>query len=159
MTLIADTTILSNFSFVHRPNLLRAGGLEDMVTAVQVMEEYQEGVEKHLVPSCDWHWLPLLTLDTPEEVRLCDQIHQRLGVGESACLSLAMYRGCMVLTDDSDARRWAHRAEIPVSGTIGILVQLVQWKAITLEVANGLLTDMREHGYYAPVVRLDQLIS
>ena len=42
MTLIADTTILSNFSSVQRPDLLRADCLEDMVTAAQVMEEYQE---------------------------------------------------------------------------------------------------------------------
>ena len=86
MTLIADTTILSNFSFVQRPDLLRADCLEDIVTTTQVMDEYQEGVEKRLVPQCDWHWLSILTLDTPEEVRLFDQLQQRLGAGESACL-------------------------------------------------------------------------
>ncbi len=159
MTLIADTTILSNFSFARRPDLLRASCLENIMTATQVMAEYQDGVAKHLVPQYDWHWLSVLTLDTPEEIRLFDQLHLRLGAGESACLSLAMYRGFMVLTDDLDARRWAHRTEIPVSGTIGLLVQLVQGKAITLEEANGLLTVMREHGYYAPVTSLDELIS
>lgn len=159
MTLIADTTILSNFSLVHRPDLLRADGLEEIVTALRVMEEYQTGVAKHLVPLCDWHWLPILTLDTQAEIKLFAQLHQHLGAGESACLSLATYRGFMVLTDDSDARRWAHRTEIPVSGTIGLLVQLVQGKVIALEEANGLLTAMREHGYYSPVTRLDQLIS
>ncbi|ETX02454.1 MAG: hypothetical protein ETSY1_03530 [Candidatus Entotheonella factor] len=159
MTLIVDTTILSNFSFARRPDLLRADSLERIVTTTQVMDEYQDGVEKHLVPLSDWHWLSILTLDTPEEIRLFNQLHQRLGAGESSCLSLAMYREFMVLTDDSDARRWAHRSEIPVSGTIGLLVQLVQGKAITLKEANGLLTVMREHGYYAPIASLDELIS
>jgi predicted nucleic acid-binding protein len=69
-----------------------------------------------------------------------------------------MHRDFMVLTDDADARRWAHRAEIPVSGTIGLLVQLVQGKVVTLAEANSLLTDMRENGYYSPVTRLDELI-
>ena len=147
MTLIADTTILSNFSLAQRSDLLRADCLEDIVTATQVIEEYQDGVEKHLVPQCDWHWLSILTLDTPEEIRLFEQLHLRLGAGESACRSLAMYRDVMVLTDDSDARRWAHRTEIPVSGTVGLLVQLIQGNVITLEEANQLLTTMRDHGY------------
>ena len=69
-----------------------------------------------------------------------------------------MHRDFMVLTDDADARCWAHRAEIPVSGTIGLLVQLVQGKVVTLAEANSLLTDMRENGYYSPVTRLDELI-
>jgi hypothetical protein len=72
MTLIADTMVLSNFSYAQHPDLLRADCLEDIATARQVIEEYQKGVEKHLVPPCNWHWLPIYTLDTPEEIRLFD---------------------------------------------------------------------------------------
>jgi predicted nucleic acid-binding protein len=159
MTLIADTTVLSNFTHVQRPELLRAECLEDIVTAAQVMEEIQRGVERHVLPLCDWQWLPVYTLNTPEEIRLFEQLNQRLGAGESACLALAMHRGFMVLTDDIDARRWGHHAEIPISGTIGLLVQLVQGRILTVEEANSLLQAMREHGYYAPITRLEELLS
>jgi hypothetical protein len=54
MTLIADTTILSNFSLVQRPELLRIGCAEDVVTAVQVMEEIRRGVTTGILPPCDW---------------------------------------------------------------------------------------------------------
>lgn len=158
MTLIANTTVLSNFSHVQRPALLRATCLETIVTAAQVMAEIQRGVERHVLPSCDWQWLPVYTLDTPAERRLYTQLHQRLGAGESACLALAMHRGFMVLTDDIDARRWGHHAEIPVSGTIGLLVQLVQGDVLTVDEANALVHAMREHGYYAPIARLEDLL-
>jgi predicted nucleic acid-binding protein len=159
MTLIANTTILSNFSHVQRPDLLRAECLEEIVTVMQVMDEIQRGVERHVVPPCDWSWIHIHTLDTPAEVRLFEQLHRRFGAGESACLALAIHRGFMFLTDDSDVRRWSHRAEVPVSGTIGLLVQLVQGEALTVAEANELLTAMRQHAYYAPMARIEELLS
>jgi predicted nucleic acid-binding protein len=157
MTLIADTTVLSNFALVQRLELLSMAGSE-VITAVQVMEEIRRGVERGILSPCDWQWLPICTLDTPEEVQLFEHISQRLGQGEAACLALAVQRGYTFLTDDGDARRWSHRAEIPVSGTIGILVRLVQSGTLTRDEGNALLTEMRQKGFYAPVDRLDGLL-
>jgi predicted nucleic acid-binding protein len=70
-------------------------------------------------------------------------------------LAWAMRRRFKFLSDDTDARRWGNRAGIPVSGTIGILVRLVQSDTLTLDEGNALLTEMRQKGYYAPVERLD----
>ena len=158
MTLITNTTVLSNFALVQRPELIRIGRPEDVVTVAQVMEEIRRGVDKQILPPCDWDWLPVYMLDTPEEVRLFEQIHRRLGQGEAACLVLAMSRGFKFLSDDTDARRWGNRAGIPVSGTIGILVQLVQSGTLTLDEGNALLTEMRQKGYYAPIERLNGLL-
>jgi len=157
MTLIADTTVLSNFALVQRPELLSMAGSE-VITAAQVMEEIRRGVERGLLPLWDWQWLSICTLDTPEEVQLFEHISRRLGQGEAACLALAIQRGYTFLTDDGDARRWSHRAEIPVSGTIGILVRLVQRGTLTIDEGNALLTEMRQKGFYAPVDRLDGLL-
>lgn len=157
MTLIADTTVLSNFALVQRPELLSMAGSE-VITAAQVMEEIRRGVERGILPLCDWQWLPICTLDTSEEVQLFEHISRRLGQGEAACLALAIQRGYTFLTDDGDARRWSHRAEIPVSGTIGILVRLVQRGTLTIDEGNALLTEMRQKGFYAPVDRLDGLL-
>jgi len=93
MTLIANTTVLSNFALVQRPELIRIGCPEDVVTAAQVMEEIRLGVDRQVLPSCDWDWLPVRTLNTPVEVRVFEQVHRRLGQGEAACLALAMSRG------------------------------------------------------------------
>jgi predicted nucleic acid-binding protein len=158
MTLIANTTILSNFALVQRPELIRIGCPEDVVTAAQVMEEIRRGVARQLLPACDWNWLPVRTLDTPEGVQLFEQVHRRLGQGEAACLALAMSRGFKFLSDDTDARRWGNRAGIPVSEMIGILVRLVQSAILTLAEGNALLTEMRQQGYYAPVEQLNDLL-
>jgi len=158
MTLIADTTVLSNFALAQRPELLRMACPEGVLIAAQVMEEIRRGVERGILPPCDWQWLPICTLDTPEEVQLFEHIQRRLGQGEAACLALAVQRGFTFLTDDGDARRWSHRAEIPVSGTMGILVQLVQNGILTIDEGNALLTEMRQKGFYSPVDRLDGLL-
>ena len=158
MTLIADTTVLSNFALVQRPELLRMAGPEDVLTAAQGMEEIRRGVERGILPPCDWQWLPICTLDTPEEVQLFEHISRRLGQGEAACLALAVHRVFTFLTDDGDTRRWSHRAEVPVSGTIGILVRLVQSGTLTIDEGNALLTEMRQKGFYSPVDRLDGLL-
>jgi predicted nucleic acid-binding protein len=150
MTLIAKTTVWSNFALVQRPELIRIGCPEDVITAAQVMEEIRRGMDRQVLPPCDWDWLPVYTLDTPDEVRVFEQIHRRLGQGEAACLALALSRGFKFLSDDTDARRWGNRAGIPVSETIGILVRLVQSGTLTLEEGNALLTEMRQNGYYAP---------
>lgn len=131
MTWILDTSVLSNFALVQRPDLLHMTGSEELVTTVQVMEEIQQGIERGVLPPYDWHWLRVCTVDTPEEVLLFEQLHRRLGKGEAACLALAMGRGLKFLIDDTDARGRAQRAGIPVSGTIGILVVLVRSGALT----------------------------
>jgi predicted nucleic acid-binding protein len=48
MTLIADTTVLSNFALVQRPELLSMAGSE-VITAAQVMEEIRRGVERGIL--------------------------------------------------------------------------------------------------------------
>ena len=54
MTLIANTTVLSNFALIQHPELIRIGCPEEVVTAAQVMEEMRRGVAKQILPPCDW---------------------------------------------------------------------------------------------------------
>ena len=158
MTWIVNTSVLSNFALVQRPDLLSIPGPEGLITVAQGMEEIQQGVQRGVLPPCDWQRLQVCTLDTPEEVRLFDQIHRRLRIGEAACLALAVHRGLKFLTDDTDARRWAQRAGIPVSGTIGILVALVRSGTLTLDEGNSMLREMIAKAYYSPVERLEGLL-
>ncbi len=96
--LIADTTVLSNFALVEREDLLRKVLGEDLVSVAEVMEELRQGETKGLVPQRNWGWLRVLRVETSQERSLFESFRQRLGAGEAACLSLAITRGCKILT-------------------------------------------------------------
>jgi predicted nucleic acid-binding protein len=68
-----------------------------------------------------------------------------------------MSRSLRILTDDLDARRYAQRTGISVSGTIGVLVYAVGKKIITRQEADYLLSAMIAKGFYSPIKKLDEL--
>ena len=80
-----------------------------------------------------------------------------VNAGESACLAMALNRRCRLVTDDRDAREYARRLQIPLSGTLGILIRLVEIEHLTIEQADGLLSRMLEAGYRSPVLSLREL--
>ena len=45
MTVLLDNTVLSNFSIVRRPELVRAAFVEQVGTTAQVLREMQDGVD------------------------------------------------------------------------------------------------------------------
>ena len=81
---VLDTTILSNFAFVRRPDLLLLALGEDAATTSIALSELRSGETLGLVPRCDWRWLRLVTL-TEEEQDLAASYDTRLDAGESAC--------------------------------------------------------------------------
>lgn len=71
---------------------------------------------------------------------------------------IAISRDLKVLTDDKDARTLAQRREVPVSGTIGVMVEAVRERLLSFEEANTMLSVMIEKGYFSPFETLDGLI-
>jgi predicted nucleic acid-binding protein len=57
------------------------------------------------------------------------------------------------------ARRLAQAEGVPVSGTIGVLLHLIEQQYLTLSAADGLLVQMRQAGYRAPVSTLQRLLD
>jgi predicted nucleic acid-binding protein len=86
------------------------------------------------------------------------QFLRALNEGEAACLAIALARGCRVLTDDRDARELARQLRIPISGTLGVLIRLVDMKHFRLDEADALLSQMIAAGYRSPVVSLRDLL-
>jgi predicted nucleic acid-binding protein len=82
----------------------------------------------------------------------------RLNAGEAACLAMALNRNCRILTDDRDAREFARHLKIPLSGTLGVLVRLVDIGFINLDDADALLSQMMVVGYRSPVPSLRDLV-
>jgi predicted nucleic acid-binding protein len=152
---IADTTVLNNFAQVRHPRLLRVV-LPDLAAPTDVLAELSRGEKLGAVPRSDWSWLQILELTEAERQDARD-ISRILDPGEAACIAVARSRDLTLLTDDLRARRLARSFGIRVSGTVGILSALVSQGEISLEQADALLADMREHGYRSPVESLKDL--
>jgi predicted nucleic acid-binding protein len=82
----------------------------------------------------------------------------KLNAGESACLAMALIRKCRILTDDRDARVFARHLKIPLSGTLGVLVHLVDVGSLDVDDADVLLSQMMSAGYRSPVASLRKLL-
>ena len=156
MISLLDNTVMSNFAVVRRPSLLRTAFGEKLATPQQAFDELQAGVEARTLPVLDWTWLPVWTMGSSEMARY-RQLFRSLNAGEAACLTMAVERGCRVLTDDRDARKLARHLQVPLSGTLGVLARLVDTDHLVIGEADRLLRGMIEAGYRSPVTSLRDL--
>jgi predicted nucleic acid-binding protein len=154
MTLsLLDATVLSNFAHVQRPELVRAALGEQAATTPTVLAELRQGEALGLVPRVNWRWLPVLALTAAEQA-LAGQYQEILDAGEVECLAVAVTRQGRFFSDYLAARRLAQAKQVPLSGTIGLLLALIRSRKLTIAVADGLLAVMKEQGYRAPVASL-----
>jgi len=77
---------------------------------------------------------------------------------DTTVLTLAISRGLTFVTDDLAARRLARERNVPVTGTLGILIGSVRDGVLSLLEANAMLADMIRQRYRAPVDRLDEFV-
>ena len=155
---VVDNTVLSNFALIGHEEILKAIFGDSLFTSVAVIKELVNGETRGILPKRDWGWIKVLQLESEAERRSFDLLRQRLGEGESSCLSLAISHNLKILTDDLDTRRYAQSRGIPVSGTIGILVVAVRKGVISLEEGNNYLSGMIGKGYYSSYATLNELV-
>jgi predicted nucleic acid-binding protein len=153
---ILDNTVLTNFALVGRADLVAHLWPTKACTTPPILDEYRSGVASGLVPADFWADLTIITL-TKEETALAASFSTRLGSGERSCLAAAVCRQGLLATDDLDARRIAQQQNVPLTGTIGILILCVRRSYLSHEEADGLLGEMIAFGYYSPFDSLDQL--
>jgi predicted nucleic acid-binding protein len=120
------------------------------------MAELQAGVRLGRIPDVDWSCLNIVSL-TESEQELSQGLMPPLDDGEATCLALARSRGYAFLTDDRVARREARRWGIPLSGTIGALMSLIDEGCISLEEADQALQEMIAVGNYTPIRSMTEL--
>jgi predicted nucleic acid-binding protein len=168
LTLI-DTSVLSNFAAIGKLALLQKQW-STLYIAQAVYEEIQDGIkEGHLFLAelagqiTLLHgdgWLQVVELKETEELSLYRKLPTPLHAGEAESLVIAKQRGWRFLTDDRNARRFAARIGVKISGTLGILAQLVRQDVLQLEEANELLAQMKVQArYYTAVTDLAILIK
>jgi predicted nucleic acid-binding protein len=150
---LLDTTILSNFAHVQRPELVQLVLGDEAATTPAVLAELRQGEAFGFVPRAAWDWLPALILTEEEQALVADYLAV-LEAGEAECLAAAVTRQARFFSDDLAARRLAQARGLHVSGTIGLLLALIHRDALTLVEADRLLAIMKQQGYRAPVVSL-----
>lgn len=156
MIALLDNTVISNFSFIRRSDLVQIALGGAVATVQAAFTEYIRGVQLNRLPLCNWDWLPLLDLTAPE-VALAVKLASDLGSGEASCIACAALRHLRVYTDDRDARRVALELHVPVSGTIGILMLLVEGNNLSESEADRYLLQMIACGYRSPLRSLAEL--
>jgi uncharacterized protein len=152
---LSDTTVLSNFAHIERPDLLRAL-FSPLLVPPSVLEELKKGEKRALIPKCSWDWLDVV-VPTASEKALAGELRRNLGAGEADGLAVAKSRNLLILTDDLDARQRAKTFGLDLSGTLGCLRDLVKRSILDIPAADLLLARMRERGYRTPVRSLRDL--
>lgn len=154
-TLVLNTAVLSNFLQAYSAEWLQQLRVP-VVACKAVVQEVERGMQLEKTPSTSLDWLTHVDLQ-PEEVAHAETLRLRLGVGEAESIAVAHARGWGFATDDRVARRVAMQLGVPITGTVGILVELVRDGKVSVAEANAALSVMIQRGYRSPVERLEDV--
>ena len=168
MAVITNTTLISNFVSVGQLDLLHK--LWKMLDFPdQVYDEIQvgldqgyvfySGIDRVIFPFASTGWLHLTALNSADEFRLFGQLRTTLHSGEAACLAIAYHRQWTFLSDDKAARRASAELHVPVSGTLGVLLSLVQNGDLAVSKADAILQQMMLAGYRSPITSLNEILG
>ncbi len=156
--ILFDNTVLSNFALIGEISLLRDYSKGKGAVSDYVLAEFERGVKEEIFINTSFDWLEVLTLVDAKEKFFFEIFSKRLGEGESSCLAIAINRGYDLLSDDIAVRKIAMREGVRLSGSIGVLLELVRINRISLVKGNAMLGGFIKHGYFSPVDKLDELI-
>jgi predicted nucleic acid-binding protein len=156
-----DATVVSNFASTSSVDFL-VHLLEAPIVVPAVRDEIERGVEhghEYLTSAVEAFDNGLAVSDVPPEIERVS-LHERLDPGEREALRGAVERDGTIATDDLAARRLATEMDVPVTGSIGLLVLGIKREHIDCETADGWLEVWRdERGYYAPVESVTGLLD
>lgn len=168
MSVISNTTVISNFASIGQLDVLRQlfGSLAistEVYHEIEVgLEEgyrFYEGTDQVVSPFSSDGWIQLTSMTDDQELRYFHEMPAHLHHGESSSLAIARHRKWLLLTDDRHARQEAMQQGIRVSGSIGCLVLAVDQGLCSLSQANIWLDEMIKQGYHSPVTDLTSLIK
>jgi predicted nucleic acid-binding protein len=151
---VLDATVLSNYAYIERVNLLEK--LPDVCTTPGVRDEIEEGTQTYpylqaaLDSMAGKRGVSIANL-TEKEEDVAEGYLRSLDPGESEALAVATQRDGTLVTDDAKARSVAREDGVTVTGSIGILVAGVEAGKIDERDADGWLKQwIDETGYRAP---------
>jgi predicted nucleic acid-binding protein len=137
---LVDANILFNLAFVNRLSLLGALPDLDFHVPEEVLAEIVSERERTLVEeSLRQGHLGETTFSEVAELALFVELRRRLGMGEAACLAVAVHRGALIASDEKRAfRREAETRLGPgrILNTPGLLVLSIRSGLLTIEEAD-----------------------
>jgi len=89
---LLDTTVLSNFAHVRRPDLPPAVLGSSLAVTPGILSELRAGEQSGRAPSCDWGWLTVLA-PTAAELAAAVDLARQFDPGEAERLAVALQRG------------------------------------------------------------------
>jgi predicted nucleic acid-binding protein len=158
-----DATVLSNFA--SSGTVARLVTILDRPVAVPaVREELAEGHEQSygfLSNALDHLGEDIVLIEIADREGSTEtDLRDHLDEGEAKSLLGAIEHDGTLATDDLAARRIASDFDVPVTGSVGVLVSGIRRGAIDIDTANEWLTEWREkRGYYAPVERVEDILE
>jgi uncharacterized protein len=168
MSIISNTTVLSNFAAINQLSLLQQLHSRLFVPTA-VYDEIRRGLDEgytfsqsiltQIYPFYDHGWIHLTSVTSDNELRYLGQLPPKIHAGEAECLAIAQGRGWLLLTDDRAARKLARAGHIALSGTLGCLVLMVEQAICPSAEANHHLSEMIHQGYRSPVTDLTTLLA
>jgi predicted nucleic acid-binding protein len=159
-----DTVTLSNFALAGRVDLLISRYGQKALVTREVLDEIIDGIVagyaalseiESAVASGELGLTEPLVLSERDTYRKLLRI---LAPGEASCISCAMNRGGVVVTDDKTARDCCTERGITFTGTIGILIACYRDGELTSAEADVIVQAMIDAGYHSPVHRISDLI-
>lgn len=167
MSVISNTTVLSNFAAIDQLSLLREL-YPRLYLPTAVYDEIRRGQDEGYIfygslidqvyPIHDDGWLHLTHVAGETELRHLGSLPRKIHAGEAECLAIARERGWLLLTDDRAARKIAEAWQIALSGTLGSLVLMAEQDLCPLRQANLYLSQMIQQGYRSFVTDITVLM-
>lgn len=149
---VLDATVLSNVAYLDEvPKLQR---LSRPVAVPAVRAEIEAGLEGYSflanAATALSDTIPVVNVDA-EASTLRDELVDRLDRGEAESLAVAEIHDGLLVTDDGTARVVAHERGVRLTGTIGVLIELVDVGEINEATADAWLKRLvGETDYRAP---------
>jgi predicted nucleic acid-binding protein len=128
MSVIAHTTVISNFASINQLDLLRRlfGALhistevyEEIQIGLEAGYQFYTGIGQMTHPIVHDGRIRLTSMAEEAELGLYGELPSRLHRGEASCVVIARHRGWLLLIDDRTARDEGDRLGIIVSGSGG----------------------------------------
>ena len=160
---VLDATVLSNFASTGTVSRL-VEILDQPATVPAVRTELEQGFTE------GYEFLDNALAHLGDAIEILDpvrgpvsgenEIRRRLDGGEAASLLAAMDHNGTLATDDLAARSVSTEHDIPVTGSVGLLVLGIRREVYDTSTANRWLHQWQtKRGYHAPVENIEDVLD
>ncbi len=141
MTVVSDTSAISNLQAIGRIDLLETVFGEVMITPAVQRELFRVDSNKNLLE--DYNWIKVVS---PENQELVLQLMIDLDLGEAESIALAVEkRASYLIIDELKGRKIANDLGLRVVGILGIIIKAKTDGRIPL--VGPLIDELRLHGF------------